>query len=218
MKTNTRSHLCRVFNMNGRVGGEFVCMFLPVWGLLHSVEAVVFMSTGSGGESVKTFMRGKQRKTNSLILVGGNMEGCRKDEFEWKSCFGISGGTKVMLQPDAKIHFKPGCPQTRDIGWAKTERREEEQTVSTPLSLPPLLIQQLNEVSIPIPTTSMQNTTTHFQYFWPYSDLLEQLLYICLINKRFTVLNSPQTTKLNECRRWRPRMAKCGNVYEKQVI
>lgn len=53
-------------------------LFLPVWGPLRSVEAVVFVSAGSDGESVKRFMRGKRRETNSLILVGGNVEGRRR--------------------------------------------------------------------------------------------------------------------------------------------
>lgn len=41
--------------------------FVPVCGLLHSVEADVFISTGSDGDSVKKFSRGKQIKTNPLV-------------------------------------------------------------------------------------------------------------------------------------------------------
>lgn len=181
MKTNTRSHLCRVLNTNGRVGGVFVCVLLvPVWRPLHSVEADVFIPKGSDGESVKNV---QQRKANEdkpahCLMNTWRWEHGRtpKDEFEWESRLRPHGSHKSYTETWCQHPFQTELPQTHENSWAQTGRGGKEIKLSSQLSLPPLVIHQLNYASIFIPTAS-QNTKVYLQYFWQCSDFLEQRLY-----------------------------------------
>lgn len=94
-----------------RAGGRRACL-LPVRGLLHSVEAIAFMSTGSGGESVRTFVR--EAKKDELARTRGGKHG--RTGLNESHVLVSREVQKLCCHLTSRSISNPSCPQTHDNG------------------------------------------------------------------------------------------------------